>query len=271
MRLHNCLLAAASVLIGFYLAGAEVTGAALAAAAMALSVCAGGYALNDIYDVETDRLNKPWRPLPSRRISRREAVLAVACCWGLGLACSVRAGRPAPAFALSYMGLIWLYCYRLKSGGVAGHMLISAVSSSGFILGGVLGGRALAGAVPFFLACMLHFARELVKGVVDLGGDRRTGVSTLPVRLGERGRVLVCTASIVALMALCIVPYAAGVYGLLYMLPVLAVEPMLGLCIYLIVSSRRKGIPASRSYGQAACILKAVMPVGLLAFLLGGV
>jgi hypothetical protein len=71
-------------------------------------------------------------------------------------------------------------------------------------------------------------------------------------------------------MALSILPFAAGVYGVLYMVPVVAIQPLLALCIYLVVASRREGAAATEPYGRVATILKAVMPVGLLAFLLGG-
>lgn len=270
VRLHNCVIAAASVLIGSFLAHAGITGRSVAGGCVAFFICAGGYALNDICDIETDSVNKPWRPLPSGRIGRRGSVLMLAACWGAGLAFSAFAGPAAAVFAALWVALIWLYSHRLKSGGAAGHILVSAVSSSGFILGGLLGGDVAAGLLPFCIATAFHFAREVAKAFADLRGDSRTGIRTLAVRTGERHTGMLCAGSIAAAMALSILPFAAGVYGVLYMVPVVAIQPLLALCIYLVVASRREGAAATEPYGRVATILKAVMPVGLLAFLLGG-
>ncbi len=270
-RLHNCLLAAASVLIGSFLAVPALTRASLLGASVALFISAGGYALNDVYDVRTDAVNKPFRPLPSGRLGKRDACGLAAACWAAGLGLALFAGRVAVDFAFACMILLWLYSFRLKSAGAAGPLLVSAVSSSGFVLGAALGGRAGAGLPPFALGFAFHFAREIVKGAVDVKGDGRAGVRTLPVRMGERGSAMLSAASIAAVMALAILPFAAGLYGLLYLVPVLAMEPLLALCIYLIIAQRWYGRPASPAYGRVAGILKAVMPVGLLAFLLGAI
>jgi geranylgeranylglycerol-phosphate geranylgeranyltransferase len=233
-------------------------------------ICAGGYALNDVYDVETDRVNKPRRPLPAGRVGRRAAVCAAAVCWTAGLGLSLLAAPVAAAFAVVWVALLWLYSLKLKSAGVAGHLLVSMVSSSGFVLGSLLAGSVLAGLFPFCIAFVFHFAREIVKGMADSAGDSRAGIRTLPVRVGERGSRMLCAASIGAVMALSIVPFAAGAYGVYYLVPVLAIQPLLAFCIYMIVASRRSGAPAAQSYWRAARILKAAMPVGLLAFLRGG-
>ena len=270
MRLHNCLLAAASVLIGSFLARSALDAVTALGACVAFLIAAGGYALNDAYDIETDRINRPLRPLPSGRIGARAAYGFSLVIWAAGLGLSLAAGPPAVVFALSCMLLLWLYSRRLKSAGLAGHILVSLLSSSGFILGSVLGGNAVAGAVPFCVAFVFHFAREVVKGAVDLRGDVRTGIRTLPARMGERKCALLSITSIAAAMIVSIFPYAADFYGILYLLPVLAVQPLLALSIYLIAASRAEGPMTARTYGRVAGILKAVMPVGLLAFFLGG-
>jgi geranylgeranylglycerol-phosphate geranylgeranyltransferase len=269
-RLHNCLLASASVLIGSVLASHSITRGSLFGASSVLFVSAGGYALNDIYDIRTDRMSKPWRALPSGRVGKRGAVQVTAVTWAAGLALSVPAGPVAAGFALTCMLLIWLYSAGIKSAGLAGHLLVSALASSGFLLGGALGHSARAAVLPFSIALGFHFAREVVKGAGDMRGDKGAGIRTLPVRMGERGSSVLCIASIAAVMALGLIPFAAGAYGISYLVPVLAMQPFLALSIYTITSSRRNGVPVAKAYARAATILKAVMPVGMLAFLLGG-
>jgi len=271
LRLHNCLIAAASVLVGAFLARSSLAPRALLGAAAAFLVAAGGYALNDLYDIETDRVNKGWRPLPSGRIGRRYAMSLAALLWVAGIVLSASAGAAALGFAIAWTVLVWLYCSRLKSAGLAGHLIVSAVASSGFMMGAAIGGRSAAGLLPFGLAFLFHFAREVVKGTADIRGDVAAGIRTLPAGLGQRASAVLCTASLAAVMALSVLPWAAGVYGVYYMLPVLVIEPLLALCIYMIVSSTADDRANARAHGRVAKILKAVMPVGMLAFLLGGI
>ena len=72
IRLPNVLTAAADSLAGWLLGGGslgEVGGwAPLAVASMVLY--AAGMALNDVFDVEIDRLERPGRPIPSGRVAR---------------------------------------------------------------------------------------------------------------------------------------------------------------------------------------------------------
>jgi 4-hydroxybenzoate polyprenyltransferase len=83
VRLPNVLTAAADSLAGWLLAGGALTEPArwgpLAGASMVLY--ASGMALNDVFDIEVDRVERPGRPLPSGRVSTRVA----AWLGGLGL------------------------------------------------------------------------------------------------------------------------------------------------------------------------------------------
>jgi len=70
VRLPNCFTAMTDVLAGAWLVGALAFSPALALLALA-SAClyAFGIALNDVADVEIDRVERPKRPLPSGRVS----------------------------------------------------------------------------------------------------------------------------------------------------------------------------------------------------------
>jgi len=81
LRPLNAILMAVGVLLGGYLSAgpAAWTPALWWAGAAAALLGAGANAMNDILDLETDRINRPNRPLPSARISVRfAAVLAIA-------------------------------------------------------------------------------------------------------------------------------------------------------------------------------------------------
>src|SRR4051794_13901119 len=72
IRLPNVFTAAADSLAGWLLVGGTLADASgwlpLTAASMVLY--AAGMALNDLFDLEVDRAERPGRPLPSGRVSR---------------------------------------------------------------------------------------------------------------------------------------------------------------------------------------------------------
>jgi geranylgeranylglycerol-phosphate geranylgeranyltransferase len=270
-RPHNCLIAAASVATGAFLARGSLGGRAVAASVMAFLVCAGAYALNDYYDVAADRLNRPSRPLVTGSVGTGFVLGLTVVCWaGAGVA-AVFGGKQSAAFGVVWVALLWLYSWRLKGLGLAGHVVVSAVASSGFLLGAASGGRASAGIMPGLVALALHLGREFAKGVADLAGDRAAGVRTLAVRIGGRRVLMLSLVCIGSLAVVSVLPFTVLGYGLGYMLPVALVGyPLLGTCVYFIIAAcgdERKVEGAGRA---VAGLLKAVMPVGLVAFLMGG-
>jgi geranylgeranylglycerol-phosphate geranylgeranyltransferase len=271
-RPHNGLIGAASILIGAFLARGDLMPAAVYGSLMALFVCSGAYVLNDVYDVATDRVNKPGRPLAAGRVSKREAADIIVVLWAVGGAFALLSGGAACAFYIGWIALLWLYSWRLKARGWIGHVLVSVVAASGFVLGASSAGVPSAGVVPFAIAFLFHLAREIAKGVHDLRGDEAAGLTTLAVRVGPRRALAVLLLLLGAVAVAGLLPYVSGLYGGLYFLPVAAiVYPLLGACAWLVVRARRGGLDGGAAAGAVSRMLKAGMPAGLLAFLLAGV
>jgi geranylgeranylglycerol-phosphate geranylgeranyltransferase len=272
LRLHNCVIAAVSVALGAFLACGRIGFETQMASLMAFFVAAGGYALNDIFDVESDRVIKPWRPLAGNRIGRETAVAAVIAVWAIGCGFAILAGRVTVVFFAGWIALLCLYSWKLKSCGLAGPVTVSSFASSGLLLGGATGGNPGAAVFPFVIAMSLHMARETVKSVADVRGDLKAGLGTLAVRIGVRRALGFSLASIAGVIATSLLPFVLHVYGYLYFVPVAAViYPLLAVCIYLLIRARDDMRRAEDSAGSVVRILKAVMPVGLIALLLAGV
>src|SRR5438128_3643671 len=97
VRLPNVFTAMADIGLGW--CGALASGAPAARwpallLLLASSSClySGGMVWNDFFDVEQDRRERPFRPLPSGRISRRRAGFLGAACLAAGLALALLAG-----------------------------------------------------------------------------------------------------------------------------------------------------------------------------------
>ncbi|ELZ03805.1 UbiA family prenyltransferase [Natrialba aegyptia] len=148
VRVPNLFTAPSDVVLGAALAsvaGAELaipTGAGLAVVSVLLY--AAGTTLNDAFDAPIDARERPERPIPSGRISRRSAfgfgaallVVAVAVAFGV-------AGATAAAVAAALAGAIVLYDGALK-GTAAGFLAMGTTRGLNVLLG-VTGATAGAG------------------------------------------------------------------------------------------------------------------------------
>ena len=75
-RPANGLIAAVSIFIGAVITGdIDPLWRILVACISGMCIAGGGNAINDYFDVEVDRINRPQRPIPSARITRTEALL----------------------------------------------------------------------------------------------------------------------------------------------------------------------------------------------------
>jgi len=271
-RPHNCLIALTSVLAGAFIASGLIVRDAVLSSVMAFFICAGAYVLNDLYDVMSDAVNKPGRPLAAGRLGRESAGALMISLWAVGLGFAILAGREVVIFSVGWMLALWLYSWKLKTLGIVGHIAVSAVASSGFLLGAIAGGDAGAGLIPFSIALLFHLAREIAKGASDVRGDRAVGAATLAVRLGVDRSLKVALWCIGGVMVLSLIPYVFRLYGYLYLLPVvLVVYPLLMICILKIVRAGKDAAGAERVSATVATMLKAAMPAGLVAFFLAGI
>lgn len=263
----NCVMSAVGVAVGGIVAvGSTAWGAflwplAYAAVAAALST-AGGNALNDLFDRETDKVNHPDRPLVTGTVTASEArnfavtmFLVAAILGGLAsLLCLI--------IVLANAGLMYLYESRLKRAGAPGNVVIAYLVGSLFLFAGSAVYRGdpaplLVTGVLALLALLTTVGREITKDIEDLAGD--VDRKTMPQRFGapQAGRVAgLCLGTGVVLS---IVPWYTGILRWAYAPVVLVAD---GMFIYAAFYSA-----ANPSRSQR--VTKYGMVVALLAFLAG--
>ncbi len=265
-RPHNLAVAALTILGGWAAAGGGRPEWALLYAVFAGTlVAAAGNVVNDYFDADIDRINKPRRPIPSGRISREECkryygVLSLAA----GLAGAL-AGAHMFLMVVLWSVALYFYSASFKTRFLLGNLTVSVVSSSGFIAGAWLAGRASVGVAPMVLAFFLLMGREIVKDVEDLPGDGAHGATTLARRLGARRALGVAFLCFVFFAALAPWPYWLELCGPYYLWGlVLGVLPLLLLATFLMFRDTSPG-----NLVRVSWILKIDMFVGALAFYLG--
>ena len=173
-------------------------------------LCATSQAVNDWYDRHVDAINEPHRPIPSGRVPGRWG-LAIAIAWSV-VSMLVAASLGPFVFAAAALGLVLAWAYsapplRLKRNGWWGN---SAVALSYEGLPWVTGAAVmLGGAAPpaqvFVLAALYSAGAHGIMTLNDfkaIEGDVRTGVRSLPVRLGAaRAARVACWAMVVPQVA----------------------------------------------------------------------
>jgi geranylgeranylglycerol-phosphate geranylgeranyltransferase len=260
MRPHNVAAAILSVAVGFAMTGSgSWPWLVLAAAAFAT---AAGNTINDIYDVDIDRVNKPRRPLAAGGIGMKAAVGLYA----FFFAASVLLMLFLPTFAGVWIGiwivLLHVYSWRLKRMYLVGNILVAAVSGSGFLLGAHAGGNVAAGAIPAAFTFLFVVGREIVKDVDDIEGDRACRARTFPIVSGRRASLTTALAIFLALCILFPVPSFIGTYRMAYaFIMLLSVVPILLVSIWIVLTGRSLGLVSS--------LLKLGMFFGCIAFYFG--
>jgi chlorophyll synthase len=169
-------------------------------------VCAASQAMNDWCDRDVDALNEPARPIPSGRMPGAWG-LGVAIAWSaLSLAVAASLGTRGLVVGAAALALAWAYSappLRLKRNGWLGNA-VCGLSYEG-LAWGTGAALLLAPGWPSWRVLGLALLYSLgTHGIMTLNdfksiaGDRRSGIRSLPVRLGARSAAWVACAVMLA-------------------------------------------------------------------------
>jgi geranylgeranylglycerol-phosphate geranylgeranyltransferase len=251
---------------GGYIAGAREVQVFVIPVLLTALITGAGNVINDYFDIQIDRINKPRRPLPSERLSPREAVILYVVL-SVGVVAGSFVIRPVSLGVLMivWQVLLFLYAYRLKRVFVAGNLLVAAVAASAFFAGAIVGGDPASSAIPFAIAFGFVLSREVVKGCEDVEGDGVAGVRTAAVVLGVGRAGRLSAAMMSALALLFPLPAVVGVYGSSYLwIMLLLVVPLLFGGAWMVFRE-----PCRRVFNRVSWMLKIGMFFGIVALAVG--
>ena len=264
-RPANLIIVGVSVAVGAAVGGLDSPEKALLAVVAGMLVAGGGNAINDYFDREIDRVNKPGRPLPLASTTPTAALVLglglLAGGWGASAWLGVR------AFVLVSVWLVLLTAYsaRLKRMGAVGNLTVSAVSASAFLLGGLVAQAPALSLIPAGFAFLFHLGREIIKDTQDLPGDAGAGVRSLAFRYGKNRALRMAAVVFVLLIVATPVPFLAGVYNRIYLIAVLVgVDLPLVYVVREILTD-----PSVQRLGRVSALLKGDMVIGIGSILAG--
>jgi len=265
IRAPNLIIAAAGVLAGGWIALGRIAlpKELLFAAISAFALGAVGNTWNDIRDVAADRVNRPGtRPLAAGAVSHGVADLIVFDGALLGLAFAGLVSGWLFLAALAALAVMFGYSPFLKPRPLLGNAAVAVVAGSPPFYGALAVGAPAAGAVPWVLAALLHFVREVVKDVEDEAGDRTIGRRTLPIALGRRpAMVIAAGVGLLFVPASLLLPRNAGYGGAYFVIALVAQMAVLVAATWLLLGKVQR----------VSALLKGAMVIGLIALVAGKV
>jgi geranylgeranylglycerol-phosphate geranylgeranyltransferase len=256
MRPFNCLMAGVAAIIGQTMVGGwDVQPAVLIFLAVFL-VTGAGNAVNDYFDREIDAINRPDRPVPSGRVTSKQALMWSLILFAAGCTLAGLVNWLCLVISTANSVLLYFYARNLKTTLLMGNICVAYLTGSTFLFGGAVYGYAgLASTyVPFELSSLATMSREIMKDVEDTKGDSKAGARTLPILAGEKLSGALAAFFVVVAVVLSYQPK----FGTIYLAVVTVADIFL-------ISSVWKIIKMDPSGSQRA--LKLGMGVALLAFL----
>ncbi|MBJ2174028.1 geranylgeranylglycerol-phosphate geranylgeranyltransferase [Aureibaculum sp. A20] len=152
-----------------------------------ICVIASGYIINNFYDVDKDKINKPQKTKLDSIVTQQTKLYIYFTLNFLGFAFAFFVSWKAAVFFAVYIFSIWFYSHKLRH-----YPLVKLFSA------------AILALLPFFVifvyyrnfstiifthACFLFFIlliRELIKDLETIQGDIVSNYMTLPIKYGER-------------------------------------------------------------------------------------
>jgi len=165
-------------------------------AVMAAVLNAASNGLNQIFDLEIDRINKPKRPLPSGRLSRRQAwaftLATFAFAWLLAWLVAPGGRHECFWLVVAATFITSLYSvppFRTKRLGIWANVTIAIPRGAMLKVAGWSSVKTMLGVEPWYIGTIFGLfllGATTTKDFADMEGDRRGGCHTLPIQFGVR-------------------------------------------------------------------------------------
>jgi len=249
-------------------------------------IAAAGYIINDYFDLNIDKVNKPERIVIERLIKRRWAILWHWILSGLGILLGfyiswrLRNIFIGPANIVC-VALLWFYSTTFKKKLLIGNVIISLLTAWVILVLYLCEFRLHRFVDPLFhhalsvvykfailyaaFAFIISLIREAVKDIEDMDGDARYGCKTMPVVWGVNvSKVFIATWLIVLIASLTVIQF----YVLQYRWWISVLYCFLFILLPLLQVLRKLyRATTSSDYYQLSKLIKVIMLTGILSMI----
>ena len=226
----------------------------------------GANTLNDYFDYEIDKINRPDRAISSGLVLRTHALIISILSFSLGtlIALQLNINSQLVSIGIS-LPLIIGYNIKLKKFPLIGNIVVAIVLALSFIYAGLAFSNVSPLILPAALAFGLTLIRELVKDMADIIGDKSVGLKTFPIIFGEKKTIILCVVLSVLLGIGAFIPFITGHYNICYGISlILTVEIPLGVVVISVINK-----PSIETAKRSANLLKFCTIGGLFSIYIG--
>jgi len=228
--------------------------------------------INDYYDIEIDKINRPERPIPRGSITLKQAKILWITTILIGI---IFSALHSLLFNIGYLNIItvvimafigWLYAAWGKKIGFIGNIIVGISFSIGLIYGAILNNSGIPPYIYYFFltSSLLLISREIIKGCEDVEGDRKEGVKTLAIRIGIKKSTKIAMIFGITAIVFFVLPYFTVINQLLFL-----ISMVFGIAVVIFaVILMLKNDPQIKDFKKISLFLKIGGFLGLIAFLL---
>ncbi len=270
VRIEHSIMSAVAVIAAELIAG-RLPGLPLLLLSLVAPVFLNmtSFAINDYFDIETDRLNKKKRPLVTGDLAPDTALYITGITLVVGVAASYFINTACFEIAIIFGIFDVLYSYKLKDILLVGNSYVALSMAIAFVYGSYVVTPALGPAITIVTVLVFFsgMAREIHGTIRDYRGDLRArGAKTLPMAIGMRSASMIafalylCSALLGVYLFLYVAPFRLNIaYSLIFGV---AMAMLFYVGVIFITSKRQKDYDRTRNISLAA------MAIAIIALLI---
>jgi 4-hydroxybenzoate polyprenyltransferase len=252
-------------------------------------LAAGGYVVNDYFDVRSDQVNDPDKLLVTRLFSVKQTIFIYRVITGLSLLLGLLLAWILNTlwFGLVFMSiaaLFWFYSSLWKTYLVWKNLIVALLSAILFMVAwlfefyhlrlhpvhfsSVIGSLKTVTTIYFTYAgfsFLYTLIREIIKDMEDIAGDEAAGIRTIPIVFGIRNtKIIVIVLTLVSVGFLAWIQAALFVNGMSWFFWYLLITVQLP-ALYMLLSVYRAQDKAG--FREASSITKLIMVAGVVSII----
>lgn len=178
--------------------------------------------MNDYFDVETDKINAPHRPIPSNLVTPNEALYFSLLLLFIGILLGYLISITALVISIVLSVVGFLYNRYFKKSGLPGNLMVSFSVGMTFIYGGASVGLPFHKMVLFFglIAALIDLGEEIAADAMDIKGDELINSKSVAIKYGRDTALKISSFIFFFVVLLSIVPFILNWFPVIYLIPI---------------------------------------------------
>ena len=266
IRIQNIIIGIMAILVSAYSIKANDLLLLLYCILSVVLAMSFGNVLNDILDLESDKISHPSRPLPSKIITPMTAIFFLIVLFISLIITSSFLNKLACLYLLFILlPLLILYNVYFKGIPIVGNIIVSVLLAFVLLFTEIIFLNQIEIMwIPSLMVFGLSFIREFLKDIHDYDGDKKHNIHTFPVKIGVEKSVKIIKCLIIIFCLLLFIPYLTNFYQKNYLISLII---LVEIPLIFLVSLLKKN-PNKLILKQVSAFIKIISILGLLVILI---